>query len=285
MSRNCQAAWKLSSSFVHSFIPSSFSHKNQSKEAKLKLTLGGGCFYSCVALRAASASTPTCDFGLVSLYLPYSPSQVKTVMDVCACRLSNPCCVQALGRKSWLTLGALAHTLHQTRAAGRRDAFKGKGLFKADELRRRREEQQVEIRKAKREESAAKRRNLTFEAADGDSDDDESVATALDSQLAEQLPVMISGVFSDNPESQLDSTTKFRKLLSKERNPPIERVIECGVVNRFVEFLRSPHSMIQVRTSGSAHPSSTRGFLCHRAGVSCAHSCCLAPFSLSTHPV
>lgn len=109
----------------------------------------------------------------------------------------------------------------------------------------------MEIRKAKREESAAKRRNLTFEGGDGDSDDDESVATALDSQLAEQLPVMINGVFSDNPEGQLDSTTKFRKLLSKERNPPIERVIECGVVNRFVQFLRSPHSMIQVRPKWS----------------------------------
>lgn len=65
-------------------------------------------------------------------------------------------------------------------------------------------------------------------------------------KLAETLPEMMQGVFSDNVDAQLDSTIKFRKLLSKERNPPIEKVIECGVVDRFVQFLHSPHSMIQV---------------------------------------
>jgi importin subunit alpha-6/7 len=60
-----------------------------------------------------------------------------------------------------------------------------------------------------------------------------------------ELPEMVKGVWSDQIDMQIQATTKFRKLLSKERNPPIERVIETGVVNRFVEFLRSPHTLVQ----------------------------------------
>jgi hypothetical protein len=74
----------------------------------------------------------------------------------------------------------------------RRTAFKAKGAFKPDELRRRREEQQVEIRKAKREENLAKRRGIGGRDAPGaslgaapDSDDD---GTNIESQVCQTTP-------------------------------------------------------------------------------------------------
>lgn len=73
----------------------------------------------------------------------------------------------------------------------RRQTYKGKNLFKGDELRRRREEQQVEIRKQKKDENLAKRRNLALALPEAamESDTDEE-ATALDDKVFSLSPLL-----------------------------------------------------------------------------------------------
>ncbi|KAF7721683.1 Importin alpha subunit (Karyopherin alpha subunit) (Serine-rich RNA polymerase I suppressor protein) [Apophysomyces ossiformis] len=128
----------------------------------------------------------------------------------------------------------------------RRSTFKSRSHFKPEEVRRRRETAQVEIRKQRKEENLAKRRNLNLEnIPDNDSDEEEKSDALFEQQLLQLLPELVEAVFSSDTETQLQATSNFRKLLSKERNPPIEAVIATGVVPRLVEFLRSSNTDIQ----------------------------------------
>ncbi|KAG7995918.1 hypothetical protein I3843_01G133800 [Carya illinoinensis] len=104
----------------------------------------------------------------------------------------------------------------------------------ADEGRRRREDNMVEIRKNKREESLQKKRREGLQSQQSFSS---SLHASTVEKKLESLPSMVAGVWSSDSNLQLEATTQFRKLLSIERSPPIEEVIQSGVVPRFVEFL------------------------------------------------
>ncbi|KAF3453938.1 hypothetical protein FNV43_RR04379 [Rhamnella rubrinervis] len=131
-----------------------------------------------------------------------------------------------------------------TRSEARKKSYKT-GVD-ADEARRRREDNLVEIRKNKREDSLLKkRRDGLLNQSQHQLLDASQSAAALEKKM-EGIPMMVQGVWSDDPAMQLESTTQFRKLLSIERSPPIDEVIKAGVVPRFVEFL-GRHDMPQLQ--------------------------------------
>ncbi|CAN1352969.1 Endoglucanase 25 [Linum perenne] len=64
----------------------------------------------------------------------------------------------------------------------------------------------------------------------------EVLATVAAANDLETLPLMVAAVCSDDRAAQLDATFKVRRLLCID-SPPINEVVQSGVVPRFVEFL------------------------------------------------
>ena len=51
------------------------------------------------------------------------------------------------------------------------------------------------------------------------------------------LEEIINGISCNDPSKQLMATQSARKMLSRERNPPITAIIEAGMVPPLVTFL------------------------------------------------
>ncbi len=54
----------------------------------------------------------------------------------------------------------------------------------------------------------------------------------------ENLPNIINGIRHGSAEIQTENVMLLRKLLSVERNPPIEQIVNTGIVPMLVQFLQ-----------------------------------------------
>ncbi|XP_011309291.1 importin subunit alpha-3-like [Fopius arisanus] len=107
--------------------------------------------------------------------------------------------------------------------------FKNKGKDQ-DEMRRRRNEVTVELRKNKREETLQKRRNVPI----ADSTDEDDIERTLSNI---NLVELVQKAASHDPAEQLQAVQSARKLLSSDKNPPINPLIDSGILPILVRCL------------------------------------------------
>ncbi|KAL0994958.1 hypothetical protein UPYG_G00129960 [Umbra pygmaea] len=126
----------------------------------------------------------------------------------------------------------------------RLNKFKNKGK-QPSKLRERRVAECVELRKAAKNENLLKRRNISTLP-----DDEAMLSPEFNSDnhevILSTIEEIVGHVNSDCKERQTKGCQAARKLLSRERNPPLKEIVAAGLLSRFVEFLgRDDEPMVQ----------------------------------------
>jgi len=117
-----------------------------------------------------------------------------------------------------------------------------------DDCRKNRVQQKVELRKAKKEEGLQKRRNMIAEVEveiEAPATPDTTVAKTFEQMVASVLGFVQRNGPPDEFEDAFNATRGLRKQLSLARNPPIDDVINAGLVPSFVTMLGHPDSKLQ----------------------------------------
>ncbi|NXK35578.1 IMA5 protein, partial [Piprites chloris] len=120
--------------------------------------------------------------------------------------------------------------------------FKNKGKDAAA-LRMQRVEMSVELRKAKKDEQILKRRNVSLHVKDENVPPGQNRTSEI---IQLSLEEIVEGVNANNPKLQLLATQAARRMLSRQKDPPINQIIQLGIIPRMVEFLgRADNAALQ----------------------------------------
>lgn len=106
------------------------------------------------------------------------------------------------------------------------------------DIRSRRNDVTIELRKNKKDDQMNKRRNIDVNAT-SPLKEHNSPASPTNQPLYASVDDIIADMRSDDPKLVHSATQAARKMLSQERNPPIDGLIEHGIVPICVDFLDS----------------------------------------------
>ncbi|XP_067945718.1 importin subunit alpha-5-like [Watersipora subatra] len=121
--------------------------------------------------------------------------------------------------------------------ASRSRQFKNKGRG-TDDGRRKRADASLELRKLKKDDQLMKRRNVAeADVTEPVSPLQERSSNVDASTMAMTMPEIIAAINCSDPEQHMKAVQVTRKILSRERNPPIDDFISAGLVPRLVSFL------------------------------------------------
>jgi len=117
----------------------------------------------------------------------------------------------------------------------------------SEEARRKREDARLSLRKRDRKEQLHKRRmgldkKAVFDGSGTDLiiENDDKLHDQKDIEVLKRLkdlPQILSGINSNIPQLQFEKVMQVRKMLSIEMNPPIQQIIESGLVPKLITFL------------------------------------------------
>jgi len=115
-----------------------------------------------------------------------------------------------------------------------------------EDARRKREDARLSMRKRDRKEQLHKRRMGLDKKAVAEGEEESTfcgkdlVNEQQDAEVLKRLkdlPDILAGINSNNVQSQYQKTMQVRKMLSIEMNPPIQPIIDAGIVPKLVSFL------------------------------------------------